>query len=361
MSNTPESTAPITVNDLAKTFAVNASATREDTEDSPQAEQPVVSPKKITKPVTPTAEEPEEDFAEPDETPESDEEEEGEQEPEEEQPEEDSEPDESDDKEFYLKVKDQDGKEIEIPASEAAKGYMRQSDYTKKLQEVSKKREEVTHLEKDTAQRREFYVQGIDVLASLIQTSSPQKPSLDLLDVNSPKYNPDEFHRQDYVWREAASREAQLKQAREHALKDREVDRQKTLASTKERLTESVPEWRQDESKAAQEITSIYNYAHQSLGFPLEQLQEAIYDPRNTITLRKAYLYDRMMSNKAKVEKKVEGKPNVVPMSSGKTKTAPASPNKDLETRFKKTGSVKDLAELFAANAAKKRSTGKIV
>ena len=113
------------------------------------------------------------------------------------------------------------------------------------------------------------------------------------------------------------------------------------LAEQQTQLLERIPEWR-DESIAEQEKQAVISYA-QRIGYSPEELATAS-DSRAIEVLRKAHLYDELMSKKPEAQKKVRKAPKAVKSGTPKTKKQiNANRGKQALERLNKTGS-KDAA-----------------
>jgi hypothetical protein len=116
---------------------------------------------------------------------------------------------------------------------------------------------------------------------------------------------------------------------------------QQYLAEQQQQLLQRIPEW-QDEEIATREKQNVITYA-QRLGYTEQELATAS-DSRAIEALRKAYLYDELMSKKPAAQKKVTKAPKTVKAGTPTTKKqANANRGKQALERLNKTGS-KDAA-----------------
>jgi len=115
---------------------------------------------------------------------------------------------------------------------------------------------------------------------------------------------------------------------------------QERLVQEQQRMLERIPEWR-DEEVATKEKQAVINYA-QRIGFTPQEL-DAASDSRAIEALRKAYLYDELMSKRPEATKKVKKAPKAVKSGRPKTtKERTTTRNKQAFERLNKTGSKED-------------------
>jgi hypothetical protein len=82
-------------------------------------------------------------------------------------------------------------------------------------------------------------------------------------------------------------------------------------------MRELIPEWLNDEV-ATKEKSAVVTYA-QRQGFSPEELQ-SVSDARAVAMIRKAYLYDELMSKKPAAAKKTKSAPRMIKTNAPKTK-----------------------------------------
>jgi len=233
-----------------------------------------------------------------------------------------------------------DGKTREIPLEEAAKGYQRQEDYTRKTQALAEERKALKSEAASVQQERAQYAQLLTALSQQLEHVATQEPDQTLLDTD-----PIEYFRREKVWRDSREKlqAAQFEAQRVQALQQQEQERsiQDIVKSSREKLLEAVPAWK-DTKRWEQDKPKILEYGR-SVGFSDEELGQA-YDHRAVVLLNKARLYDELVSKKLTPVQKQTPKP-LQAGSDSSTRTVSSSTR--AKQRLAKTGSVKDAAAVF--------------
>jgi hypothetical protein len=230
-----------------------------------------------------------------------------------------------------------DGKEIEVTLDELQKGYSRTQDYTRKTQQIAETRKAVEAEAAAIRAEREQYAQLLGALKQQLE-SAEAPPDLDRL------YNEDpiEWVRQRELLRDKQEKLAaiQSEQARLSQLTEqqRAKELQAHLATQQEALIQAVPEWK-DPKKAQAEKALLVEFG-KKIGFSDEELKN-VYDHRAVIALRKAALYDQMMSKRGQIKPVVNNGPRPAkPSAAGRvSQTTEATRAKQ---RLAKTGRVND-------------------
>lgn len=236
-----------------------------------------------------------------------------------------------------------DGQKVKV--DELKKGYLRQSDYTRKTQQVAEARKALeTELESIRVERSQ-YEQLLPALQQQLHQLANQEPDWDAL------YQQDPFTavQEERKWRVAMQqRQEQLEaiqaeQSRLASLRQSEQLKQLEhhLSQERDLLLERIPAWK-DTKVAAAERKKVKEYA-QSIGFSAEEL-EAVTDHRAVIGLYKAMKYDEMMAKRAQAQPR-----QTVPVARPGT---PAAGKKTSDVtrekqRLAKTGRVQDAAKLI--------------
>ena len=230
-----------------------------------------------------------------------------------------------------------DGKEIEVTLDELQKGYSRTQDYTRKTQQIAETRKAVEAEAAAIRAEREQYAQLLGALKQ--QLESAEAPvDLDRL------YNEDpiEWVRQRELLRDKQEKLAaiQSEQARLSQLTEqqRAKELQAHLASQQEALIQAVPEWK-DPKKAQAEKALLVEFG-KKIGFSDEELKN-VYDHRAVIALRKAALYDQMMSKRGQIKPVINNGPRPAkPSAAGRVSTTTEATR--AKQRLAKTGRVND-------------------
>jgi len=232
-----------------------------------------------------------------------------------------------------------DGKEIEVTLDELQKGYSRTQDYTRKTQQVAETRKAVEAEAQAIRAEREQYAQLLGALKQQLETAEAPVDMDRLRDED-----PIEWVRQSEIRRQKqeklAAIQSEQQRLSELAQQQRAQELQAHLASQQEALLQAVPEWK--DSKKAQAEKALLVEFGKKIGFSDEELKN-VYDHRAVIALRKAALYDQMMSKRGQIKPVVNNGPRPAkPSAAGRVSTTTES------TRAKqplaKSGRVNDAA-----------------
>jgi len=244
---------------------------------------------------------------------------------------------------FRVKV---DGEEVEVPLDELLKGYSRTADYTRKTQAIAEARKQAEAEASLAREERQRYAQTLEALDATLRQLQPPEIDWDRLY----QENPVEWVRQREVMRSRQEQAAWV-QAQKQALVEKQqteerIEAEKTLESERGKLLEVLPEWR-DADKARTEKAKIVNYATEKLGFTVEEISD-IYDARAVVALRKAMMFDELMSKRDQMRPKIMQKAK--PMKAGAASSPQSSKvvaSKAALSRLANSGSHKDAAAVF--------------
>jgi len=254
----------------------------------------------------------------------------------------DDDDDDAEEDEIQLVTVKIDGKEEQIPLSEAIANYQRQADYTKKTQALAEQRKAVEQEAAQATVERQQYAQLLSALTEQLQSMQSQEPDWNRL------YNEDplEYVRQKDIWRDNQEKlqAAQYEQQRIQALNQQQqaAQLQQIVEHNRSRLLEQVPAWN-DKAKWEADRKALRDYGIEA-GFSDEELNQA-YDSRAVVALYKAMKYDRMMAKRP-----TKSQPNGPKLArAGSSTTAPRSTTQltKAKQRLAKTGSVRDAAAAF--------------
>jgi len=232
-----------------------------------------------------------------------------------------------------------DGKEVEVTLDELQKGYSRTQDYTRKTQQIAETRKAVEAEASAIRAEREQYAQLLGALKQQLETTEVPV-DMDRL------YNEDpiEWVRQSEVMRQKQEKLAAIQSEQQRlsqlTAQQRAQEMQAHLASQQEALIQAVPEWK--DSKKAQAEKALLVEFGKKIGFSDEELKN-VYDHRAVIALRKAALYDQMMSKRGQIKPVVNNGPRTAkPSAAGRVSTTTESTR--AKQRLAKTGRVQDAA-----------------
>jgi len=245
------------------------------------------------------------------------------------------------------------GEEQEVSLDELMKGYSRQSDYTRKTQEVSEQRKEFDAMKQNMAQEyqqiqaeRQQYTQA---LQSLMEGSMAGIDKFANVDWEVLKEtDPIEYVTRKEEFREAQEkvqnlqREQHMAQQRHHAQSQhehRQMLQQETTA-----LVTALPEWG-DPSKQPDIAKNIRSYATEN-GFTKEEL-DSLVDHRSILVLLKAQKYDQLQNSDVR-GKKLKNKPRVIRSGTGGDKKADSKSRRTAKMkRLRSSGHVDDAASIL--------------
>lgn len=226
--------------------------------------------------------------------------------------------------------------EDEVDEDEVVKGYLRQSDYTRKTQALADQRKkfEAEDLPKVQAAEKQ-YAERLQELEAAIKQVTPQEPDWEKLRAE----HPEDFSRILGEWQLHEKRMANLAQARKEAdAKVAETERQKAeRASTAaaERLLELIPEWKTEATMKA-DAQAIVKMV-EPLGITKEELA-GLQRPELYVLLRKAAQFDALQAEikagKVPVTKKAPKSPADLPLGSRSEERNAAG--KEFEKDFKR-------------------------
>ncbi len=144
-----------------------------------------------------------------------------------------------------------DGKEEEIPLSEAANGYMRQSDYSRKTEEVARQRAEVEAVQQHVQQELANRVNQLGALSQALYTELVgDQQALNALTDNPTAY----LQKQQEMSRKGAllTQVQQAMEAQRQAQTQEQVKAQTAAAQRSEaELAKVIPEWADPAKKVA--------------------------------------------------------------------------------------------------------------
>ena len=255
----------------------------------------------------------------------------------EEQSEEEEEPQEEEQQQtFTVKV---DGKEVTVTLDELQKGYSRTQDYTRKTQQIAEVRKQIEAETQAVRAEREQYAQLLGALQAQLQSSEPQV-DLDRLYHEDPI----EWVRQKEVMRERQEKLGAIQAEQQRLSQVAQYEQQRAmeaqLASQQEALLAALPEWK-DPKKAKAEKALVIESA-KAAGFTDEDLK-SVYDHRLVLLLRKAAMYDQMVSKRQGIKPVVNNGPRPAkPGAAGRVSTTTEATR--AKQRLAKTGRVDDAA-----------------
>jgi hypothetical protein len=237
---------------------------------------------------------------------------------------------------FTVKV---DGKEVTVTLDELQKGYSRTQDYTRKTQQIAEVRKQAEQETQAVRAEREQYAQLLGALQAQLQSSEPQ---VDLERLYHE--DPIEWVRQKEVMRERQEKLGAIQSEQQRLYQVSQYEQQRAmeaqLASQQEALLAALPEWK-DSKKAKAEKALVIESA-KAAGFSDEDLK-SVYDHRLVLLLRKAALFDQMVSKRQGIKPVVNNGPRTAkPGAAGRVSTTTEGTR--AKQRLAKTGRIDDAA-----------------
>lgn len=239
---------------------------------------------------------------------------------------------------FTVKV---DGKEVEVTLDELQKGYSRTQDYTRKTQQIAEVRKQAEAELQAVRAEREQYAQLLGALEEQVQKAT--QPNIDWDRLYSE--DPIEWVRQRELMRENqeknAAIQAEKKRLSELSQQEQMQQHQVLLQQETEALMAAIPEWK-DSKKAAAEKAMLVQFG-QKIGFSPDELKNVV-DHRAVLLLRKAALYDQMMSKRKDIKPVTNNGPRPAkPGAAGRVSSNTEAMR--AQQRLAKTGRVDDAAD----------------
>jgi hypothetical protein len=272
---------------------------------------------------------------------------------EEEEPEGEEESEETDGEEEELYAVTVNGEEVAVSLDELLSGYSRQSDYTRKTQEIAGERKGMEELQQQynsqVAQIQQERQQYMDALTNIIagQGSEIEK----FANVNWDELreaDPIEYVTTREQYREAQERiqsmqyqQAQVAQAQQAQMNQA---RHEMLKVERGKLVEALPEW--DEPGTQKELANTLQSYAKTQGFTQEELTELI-DHRSILVLLKAHKYDQLQNSDVK-SKKLKNKPKVIRSGTGTTSKGTSKSKRAAKMkRLQSSGHVDDAVSIL--------------
>jgi len=234
------------------------------------------------------------------------------------------------------------GEESRVTLKELMSGYSRQSDYTRKAQEVAGHRKAVEAELNTLKQERQQYAHWANQMVQKLKTEAPVEPDWARLQNEDPIQFSVEWTKRQIHQQKVAELEQQLNWSNERARRDEVAAREQTIAEEAERLAAAIPEWK-DEEKARKGKEELVAFGRKA-GFSDEELKGVV-DHRTVLVLRKAMMYDKLVSGRTKVQNQQK----LVPRQAPPSNAAPvqSSSHRQQLKRLERTGSVRDAAALM--------------
>jgi len=245
------------------------------------------------------------------------------------------------------------GEEVAVSLDELLSGYSRQSDYTRKTQEIAGDRKEMETLQQqynsEIAQIQQERQQYMEALTNVMQGSMGELEKFATVDWNALRENdPIEYVTTREQYREAQEKIQGLQNEYARAAHTQQAQMQKAqqemLQVEKGKLVEALPEWREPD-KQKELAANLQSYAKEQ-GFTEDELNSLI-DHRSVLVLLKAQKYDQLQESNVK-SKKLKNKPKVIRAGTGTSTTKSNKSKRAAQMkRLRGTGHIDDASTLL--------------
>ena len=248
-----------------------------------------------------------------------------------------------------------DGEEHEVTEEELVAGYSRQSDYTRKTQQLAEYRKQIDQVvenyQNEIAQAQQARDQYVSAVAQAIETNYAGLQQFQNIDWERLKSE----DREEYLTKRDEYRQAQehiqslqiaSDRAKEESINEEHKQRQHLITQEHQKMVKLLPDWADDGKRQA--IQKAVSEFALSSGYTQEELNQLV-DHRSIIVLMQAKAYADMQKKQNSVRsKKVKNKPKVV-RSKAKVDKAVNDKTKRAKQmkRLKQTGRAEDAVSLF--------------
>lgn len=240
------------------------------------------------------------------------------------------------------------GEEFEVDIDELKAGYQRQSDYTRKSQELAEQRkanEEIQNERLRLEQERQMYANGLQQLKQYQQEKLESFKDVDWEGLKQD--DPYEYMLKKDEFRDAqdkiknASQQQQIVQQQQ--MQQEAQTRATFVQDQYAKLIEQLPEWGDKKSSVKEDIRK---FAIDS-GYAPEEVDQ-LADHRSVLILKKAMEFDKLTKKVKPKKKAVKKVPKVQKSGRGKVKSETnADAVKKKRAKLKKSGSADDAASVF--------------
>jgi len=253
----------------------------------------------------------------------------------------------SDEQRFKVKV---NGEEREVPLSELLKGYQLESDYRIKTSQTAEQARAAQAQFAQAQAMQQHYGQQLQQYQARLAQMQPAQPDPALIDSD-----PVNYLRQQQAWQAWQGQMTQA-QAESEALYAQQAQQAQQFANRRlsaeaQALAKALPEFA-DSTKAPATKAEIAKYLVKA-GFS-EQEVGGVADHRAVVLARKAMLYDQMMAKQTATTQKLVNVPPKAPQRPGTGNVAATDGRTRAMQSLKRSGSIDDAANAFAAMLSKR-------
>jgi hypothetical protein len=238
------------------------------------------------------------------------------------------------------------GEEREVTLDELIKSYQLGTDYTQKTQSLAEQRKALETERQAVEQAKALRDQYAERLQAIQQVLAEQSKgeNLEALKESDPigyavRVAELQQRREQLAAVQAEQQRIAYQQQSEHQQRLASI-----VAEEQQKLAQAIPEFA-DPQKGETVRGEIRTYAKQ-LGFTDQELAQ-VYDSRAVLTLWKAAQYDKLLSQKPGVQKKVAEAPKVLKPGTSRPVNTEEQSIRDQRKVLKKTGKARDAAAIF--------------
>jgi hypothetical protein len=238
------------------------------------------------------------------------------------------------------------GEEKEVTLDELKKSYQLGSDYTKKTQEVAEQRKVIEQEAKaiiEARKVRDDYSSKLQAVEQFLLSNNDTPEDLSAMKENDPIGYSVKVAEMTEKKEQLQAIQAEKQRLAQQQQSERAAQLEQFVQEEAQKLAVSLPEF-SDKAKGEQVRNDIRSYG-KKVGFTDEELSQ-VYDHRHVLVLHKAAQYDKLMSGKAGVKKKVAKAPKTV-KGGAKVKQNVTDIQKKQMKRLQQSGSARDAAAIF--------------
>ena len=238
------------------------------------------------------------------------------------------------------------GEEKEVTLDELKKSYQLGTDYTKKTQEVAEQRKVIEQEAKaiiEARKVRDDYQIKLRSIEEFLTGQNGSPEELSAMKENDPVGYAVKVAEMTEKKEQLQAIQAEKQRIAQEQQAEQQAQMQKFVQQEQNKLADSLPEF-SDKTKGEQIRNDIRSYG-KKIGFTDQELSQ-VYDSRHVLVLHKAAQYDKLMSGKANVKKKVAKAPKTV-RGGAKVKQTNIDTRRKQMARLKHSGRKEDAAALF--------------
>lgn len=228
-------------------------------------------------------------------------------------------------------------------------GYSRTSDYTQSKMELAEKNKAFDAKATESQGKLAQYDKLLEQAQQMLTDLAPKEPDWEQL---RNTMDPAEYAQRYTDWQRFAMSRKELVEERQRVQReamDTALDtKRKRIEAETGKLIETRPELK-DAGKQQQFFTDVFTYAQQQ-GFSIDQLRE-VENHQILLILDKARRYEALQSNRPNTTKVITGKLKPASPSGKKPPVRKVDPTQQAADRLRKSGDVRDLADVFLHHA----------